>query len=216
MNRGFRFIIRIIPGAIVNSLIVEWEHSFIHVLVTIDFDIHTVLVEKVLQSVGVQDGQSFANDALIVFAVVTVICAAVHGPMAHRHDPGPLFPILCFACLCQIFFQPAELVCNLCPAVLHEEVVFGREADEVDGTDVKAVKVVVDRPRPHVRHRKAGIVIGEVAVSIGKIIIIIDMSYGEINLLSLLVIPDNSLIRDISCNRFDLSHELVPHSCILL
>ena len=130
----------------------------------------------------------------------------VEGPMAEDDDEGSLGAVLLPIRPLQVGLQPLVLVADLLVAKLQKVVKFSAEHDDMGGADVQAVVVVVQslneravvvvvvlRPA---EHRKAGVVVAEVAV--------------------LLVVSSAGHVGDASGNWLQCSHEAVAAFAIIL
>ena len=130
----------------------------------------------------------------------------VEGPMAEDDDEGSLCAVLLPIRPLQVGLQPLVLVADLLVAKLQKVVELGAEHDYMGGADVQAVVVVVQsltegavvvvvvlRPA---EHRKAGVVVAEVAVP--------------------LVVSSAGHVGDASGNWLQCSHEAVAAFAIIL
>ncbi len=130
----------------------------------------------------------------------------VEGPMAEDDDEGSLRSVLLPIGPLQVGLQPLVLVADLLVAKLQKVVKLGAEHDYMGGANVQAVVVVVQslaqgavvvvvvlRPA---KHRKAGVVVAEVAVP--------------------LVVSSAGHVGDASGNWLQCSHEAVAAFAIIL
>lgn len=92
MNWRFGVRVRGLVAPVVDLVVVDGPQSLIAVLVRPNLQIHPIVIEETLQAKQVQKGQAHSGESFMVGAVVRVQIAAVHGPMAHHHDPRVLFP----------------------------------------------------------------------------------------------------------------------------
>uniref|UniRef100_A0A6B0US39 Putative secreted protein n=1 Tax=Ixodes ricinus TaxID=34613 RepID=A0A6B0US39_IXORI len=134
MNRSSWICVGLIIASVVYLAVVDRPEPFVGVLVGPELEIDSVLVEEVFQPEQVHDRETLADDALAESAVVSIVVAAVHGPVTHGYDPWPLGSVLGLRRLFEIFFEPLVLVCDLCDPVFDEKVELSGEADDVSGS----------------------------------------------------------------------------------
>lgn len=89
-----------------------------------ELEVHSVLVEQILEAVQVHQRNALAHNALVHGAIIAVVVAAVHGSVSHGDDPRPLTATLGARGLLQILFEPLVLVFNLQETVLDEKIKF--------------------------------------------------------------------------------------------
>lgn len=126
--------------AIVHGIVVHWPHALIAVLVRPQLHVHAILVEERLKTKEIQTGQTFAHDRLMIGAIVAVVIAAVHRPMAICDDPRTLGTILWLRRFNQITFEPIILHDNRFDAELREVVDLGAEANKVYRSQVETIE----------------------------------------------------------------------------
>lgn len=111
------------------------------------FDIDAVLVEERLQAKEIQAGQTLAHDSLMIGAIVAVVVAAVHRPMAIGDDPWTLGAILWPGGHQQIALQPIILHDNRLETELRKIVHLGAEANKVNRSEIEAIEQVIRAAR---------------------------------------------------------------------
>lgn len=89
---------------------------------------------------------------------------AIHGSVSHCYNPRPKSSILGFVGLFEVVLEPLILSGDLSPSILYIEVEFGGEADDVNGSDIEAVEVVIHITARLINHCETTVVVGEVAV----------------------------------------------------
>lgn len=112
MNWSFRVCIRFIKGAIIDFVIVQGPESFIRMLMSPDFQINTILVEKIFQSkptmkqrtklmhlikimyshienfnIQTKWSESIAQSIFHQGAVIIIFVTAIHGSVTQRYNP---------------------------------------------------------------------------------------------------------------------------------
>lgn len=90
--------------------------------------------------------------------------------MSERNDPR-LFVTIAVR-LFQIFLKPVVLICNLLPSIIHIEIVFGWERNDVRFADVERVEVVVLTAQTvfsaRIDHRETVVVVRKVALEVRR------------------------------------------------
>jgi len=124
-----------------------------------DGHVHAKLVEQRFQAEHVNKGPTHSSERLRVGAIVVVLVAAVHRPMAVHDDPWTLGPIRWQIGLGQILAQPVELENQRLQAVVEKVVDLRADAHEVNGSQIEAVEQVIRASR----HAEAGTIVREVA-----------------------------------------------------
>uniref|UniRef100_A0A2M4DK40 Putative secreted protein n=1 Tax=Anopheles darlingi TaxID=43151 RepID=A0A2M4DK40_ANODA len=124
-------------------------------------------------------------------AVIIVIVAAVHWPMAKRNNPRSQPTVLWSIGFLEIATQPLILIDQRLQTIVHEIIYFGRKPDKVNRSQIEAVHHIL---RPS-WHAKTGTVVGEIVF--------------------LLVIASTNHVRCVGGDRLNLVHELIAHPGIL-
>uniref|UniRef100_A0A6B0V9G6 Putative secreted protein n=1 Tax=Ixodes ricinus TaxID=34613 RepID=A0A6B0V9G6_IXORI len=194
MNRSSWICVGLIIASVVYLAVVDRPEPFVGVLVGPELEIDSVLVEEVFQPEQVHDRETLADDALAESAVVSIVVAAVHGPVTHGYDPWPLGSVLGLRRLFEIFFEPLVLVCDLCDPVFDEKVELSGEADDMSGPQVEAKEVVV-YIAALVHHAEPIDVVGEVV--------------------AVLMVADAGHVRNVRRHGLDLAHEFIPNTSVV-
>lgn len=179
MNWCPRIGVRSLCASVVNLVVIDGEKPFIHVLVSPENEINSVLVKEVLKSRRSERGKSLANLKTSnvhhwkwsfwtywiasTSTFVSRISIAVHRSVADSNDPRIFGPHLLGVVTLQVLLDPVVLIEHLSYSVFCEKVKLGGKANDVCRSDIEAEKVIVHFPRLVVDHREAIDVVGEVA-----------------------------------------------------
>lgn len=187
-------------------------------LVRPQLHVYAVLVEEWLETKEIQDGQTLADDCLVIGTVVAIVIAAVHRTMAIGYDPRTLGAVLRLGGLDQVTFEPLILHDNRLDAVLCEIVDLGAKANKVHRSQVEAVEQIVRAAW----HAESIDIVREIAVRRKRIreslirLQLRDLCTLRAHLLLLLVIAHTDHVRHIGGNRLHLPHKLISNLPILV
>lgn len=78
VHRRLRIRVRMLDRTVVDFAVVDRPEPLVNMFVRPNFHIHSVLVEEIFQTVRFDDRETFANQTLLVAAIVSIVIAAVH------------------------------------------------------------------------------------------------------------------------------------------
>lgn len=111
LNGRLRISVGCLAAAVVDLEVVNGPQASVEMLMGKELHIDTMLIEQILQTEPLETGQTLPYVCLqIAIAVVLLVIAAIHRPMAVGDDPRTLGTILGQIGLGQITFQPVELL----------------------------------------------------------------------------------------------------------